>query len=461
MTLRCDSKLLSAPAGLGMSARRAVVEVLVEAARCFPDLPPDSATFTDLSPRESSLAVAIHRAVVRRWLTLEFLLNRYLRRPLTTLEPALQAILLSGSGQIVFMDRLPTYAVVDESVSLARDLVRPGAGGLVNAVLRRIGELVDTAESDTAAVTWSPSCDCLPSECGVVKLRESCLPGVRNLVRHLSVATSHPQRLVDQWLKRFSPQQVTGFCRHGVLTPPTIVAVESPVSDLIVEGGLCQPHQTPGFVVWQGSRDELGRFLQGHIDRRVQDPASAIPVESTAGLEPSRIVDYCAGRGTKTRQLAATHPRAEVVAFEVSPQRRTGLKAAAQHFPQRRVKVVDSREKLGEAGLCDLLVLDVPCSNTAVLARRPEARYRFSRESLASLVALQRRIVDEAVPLVAVGGYILYSTCSLEAQENCDQLRWMIDRYPVRVINESLALPSGLGRSYQDGGYYTLLEKFK
>ena len=141
------------------NARGAVVLSLADAVRRFPDLPAITLDTTGLSPLDAGLATAIHRTTLQRWITLEYLLNRVLSKRLESLEPVVQGVLLSGAAQLVFMDRLPAHAVVDEQVKLARGLVRPGAAGLVNAVLRKVADSVQAVEPDRA---WEPACDLLP-----------------------------------------------------------------------------------------------------------------------------------------------------------------------------------------------------------------------------------------------------------------------------------------------------------
>jgi len=109
------------------------------------------------------------------------------------------------------------------------------------------------------------------------------------------------------------------------------------------------------------------------------------------------------------------------------------------------------------AGRADLLILDVPCSNTGVLARRPEARYRYGRKSLKSLIGLQRRIGREAMPLLRPGGYLIYTTCSLDPEENATQAKWLSETLGLRLVSEKTTLPGGCGPSYHDGGYHACL----
>jgi len=270
------------------------------------------------------------------------------------------------------------------------------------------------------------------------------------------VATSHPRLLIERWLHRYGREQTIAICRHGVATPPVIVATE-PSAAGGADVGLTNPHVADGFRVWTGTRDQLVAWLGEHAARRVQDPASAQPIQATARLDPAWCVDYCAGRGTKTRQAAWLHPHAQLVATDVAADRVADLKFAFEGHP--RVCVVATA---GVAGACpregvDLLVLDVPCTNTATLGRRPEARYRFSDRTLASLVGLQRRIIDAAIGLLRPGGHLLYSTCSLEEQENQHQARWMVRQHAMAVVRESQVLPAGVGVAYHDGSYHALL----
>jgi hypothetical protein len=194
-------------------------------------------------------------------------------------------------------------------------------------------------------------------------------------------------------------------------------------------------------------------------DTRVQDPVSARPVHLSEALRPAVILDACAGRGTKTKQLASLHPDAEVVATDVDGHRLRALALAFEGHP--RVKVTTPEGLRRVVGKVDLLVLDVPCSNTGVLPRRPEAKYRFNRARLDSVVRLQRQIVEEHRPFLAPGGSVLYSTCSLESLENQTQAEWAAGRTGLRVsrveVREPRGVPGGPDAGYADGGFGALL----
>ncbi len=431
-----------------INARAAAAVSLSNAAKRFPDLPAVSLEVTGLPPRDAALAIAIHRTTLQRWITLEFLLDRVLDKPLHTMEPPMQGVLLTGATQLIFMQRLPAHAVVDEQVNLARHLVRAGASGMVNAVLRKVADMVKAVDLQTP---WKPARDRLPLDGGCVVLNEPLLPPTDFTARHLAVATSHPRALINRWAQPHGKQRVIDFCRHGTETPPVIVTVEQGFDADITE--LYQPHETPGFLVWRGDQPALRDFLDQHPDRRVQDPASAVPVRSTEGMTVSRALDFCAGRGTKTRQLAALHPHATIAATDIDGERRAALSRSTKTL--KNVIVVGPESRPNEK--IDLLLLDVPCSNTAVLARRPEARYRFDTKSFNSLIALQRDIMRQTIDWVAPGGVILYSTCSLEHEENRGQVDWLSHLIRGRVEHDHQEWPSGRGATYQDGGYHALI----
>jgi 16S rRNA (cytosine967-C5)-methyltransferase len=435
------------------TARAAATAALALAAEQFPNLDPVTPDLAPLDARDRRLAQAITRAAIQRWITLELLLDSLLRQPMHTLEPALRGLLLGGAAQLLVMDRLPVHAVVDSTVELAKLTVRQGAAGLVNAVLRKFAQLPVAVRLDQP---WKPAADRLPLDGGCLRLRDPLLPDPgHDLVAHLALATSHPEHLVRQWVQQQGPEAATAICEHGIIAPPTVVAVE-PGFDVAAGSEDWKPHQMPGFLAWEGSHDALVSFLQGHASRRVQDPAAALTVQSTARLELKRIVDYCAGRGTKTRQLATLHPQARVFASDPDPGRFADLEQLGRTLAN--VTVVPPAQLAHALGgePADLLLLDVPCSNTAVLGRRAEARYRYTAKTRRSLIDLQRRIMCDSAAL-ARPAYVLYATCSLLEQENQEQITWLCDKLGGSRLHEQVTLPAGVGASFHDGSYHALV----
>lgn len=440
------------------SARRWAVRMLIDPVERFPNLHPPRLDASDLSPADTALGLAIYRTTIQRWLTLEYILDKQLQTRLRKLDPPVQAILLSGAAQLLFMDRLPGYAVVDQAVGIARGLGIKQYTGLVNAVLRKVAALVGKASPEA---TYQPHRSLLPlGGGGAVRLKQPVLPPVEQLEWHLSIAASVPRPLIHSWIERFGQPQATALALHTIENPPTIVAVEPGYAPATDDPHI-RPHAQLGFVVWAGPHEVMRTFLQGHPLRRVQDPSASLAVGATLDLKPRTILDYCAGRGTKTRQFALAHPDATVYATDVDRTRLHDLKLALADYPNTRVIAPD---EVGDRTY-DLILLDVPCSNTGVLARRPEARYRYSQQTLGELVQFQRKIVDQAAAWLDVEGgqaHLLYSTCSVEHPENRKQVDRLIRQSSPEVvatlISEHQQLPAGTGDSYADGSYHALVK---
>ena len=243
---------------------------------------------------------------------------------------------------------------------------------------------------------------------------------------------------------------------HGIAHPPIILNTahaQSPLPETAV------PHTVPGHHVFTGAHEELLDTLSQRSDLWVQDPASSLAVGSVADLRPRVIIDPCAGLGTKTRQLQATFPNASIIASDVDRLRYATLSKVFSASDQ--VRVIPYERLREHAGTAELILLDVPCSNTGVLARRPEARHRFDRERLESLTGVQRQIIADSIPLLASAGRILYSTCSLDAAENEEQAKWAARWHSLSVSRESRRRPEGgpgqPPERYTDGAYSVLI----
>jgi len=452
---------------LGDAARHLAVRTLARQARLFPELDlhameearERSITKDVLSPLDLALAYAIHDHAVRRWLTLRFLLQACLTQPFDELEARVKGVLLAGAAQIVLLDRVPAHGAINHAVEWAKLVVRPGAGALVNAVLRK---LVQLAPEEDRTIVGTPGevgampGDRLPMSDGSWRrLAAEVLP--EDPAERLSIATSIPRWLLDRWSSREGDRVARGLALHGLIEAPVTLNVA--YRKTIVPYSV--PHDRPGRAVFTGNFTLLHETLVSRHDIWAQDDSSAGAVESLAGLKPRVILDLCAGRGTKTRQLAHMFPEAQIGATDTDDRRLEVLrKTFAEHG---RVTVAGMRATTrGHVGKADLIVLDVPCSNTGVLARRPEARYRADAEHLASLVDVQRQIIADSIPLLAPGGKILYATCSLEPEENEQQARWAEKWHRFKAARERktkpVGAPGGAATAYVDGAYSVLLE---
>lgn len=436
---------------LAMNARDLVIKRLGRRARQFPDLGPDPIDPSDLAEadtRDAALARAIDQIVARRWLTLTAVIQHCLNRPWDNVQAPLQGALLAGAAQLLLLDRIPDHAAVNESVNQVKRTAGAKSGGFVNAVLRRLsalrGDIVDVHDPERRD-------ELALGDGRALRLTEDVL--AEDPVRRLAQQTSHPGALIAHWISVFGQATTQQLARHNLVQPP-----------IIVTGGLSpsehvRPHNEAGFFVFTGRRDELPRTLASSPHARVQDPAAAQAVAATTSLSPSLIVDVCAGRGTKTGQLASVHPNARIVASDTNDERRATL--AERFAASEQVQVVEPPELANFNGQADLVVLDVPCSNTGVLARRVEARYRFSPADQQSLIDVQRQIFADSILLLSTDAHVLYTTCSLEAAENQQQVEWAREWHRMSQVAVGARMPRGQpgddDSGYADGGFHAIL----
>lgn len=442
---------------LSSTARGRAAQTLAAHARRYPDLRLEAFRDDDLSPRDAALAHAIIDQSVRCWITIEHLLQQKLKRPFRQHSPAVQAALLAGSAQLLFFDRLPAFAVVDETVERVKRSHGKKSAGLVNAILRRMMELIARdGEAPIHRERWTLQRDELPLPSGgAVALTEPALP--ENELERIAIAAGLPPDLLSQLQNSRSTPELVRLARHGLANPPTILNTAQaraplPESDLT-------PHAMPGAHVFTGDPARLAELLQERDDIWAQDPTSAAAVQLAAGLTPRLIVDVCAGQGTKARQLRAMFPDARIIASDLHEGRRATLARLFADDP--RVQTLAPDELLDHVGKADLVLLDVPCSNTGVLGRRVEARHRFNDKSMRSLLDTQRQIMADSIRLLAPGAHILYATCSVDPRENEQQTAWLTKWHDRKPLRQETRWPTGgpgePPTESSDGGFAALL----
>lgn len=443
----------------GDAARDRVFARLAEHAEALPDLDHRGLDDSGLSALDGAFAHAVYEAAVSRWITLDTIWRRGLKDPSRPLDPIVVAALIGATAQMVLLDRVPPHAAVDHAVEWTRRAGQDRAAGLVNGVLRRVAELRGAEAIKKPRYTGGAEEVPLTNGESLVLMRE-VFP--RDPVRRLALATGHPPIEVAAWAKWHGFDSARRVAMHGVAKPPIVIT--DPAHGVrecrFPDDARLARHGSPNHRVWAGEPGDLAGFLRRHPWLIVQDAASSRPVASLAGkFEPKRILDLCAGRGTKTRQLAAVFDRVEIVATDVDAERRRDLSAAFEGHPH--VRVTSHAEAL--AGRYDMILLDVPCSNSGTLARRPEARVRLGEAQLERLAAVQKEILTLAAERIEPGGTILYATCSIDPRENSEMARGAAKHLGLKLVAEELTLPAGEPGDepamYHDGSYFAWLAR--
>jgi len=389
-------------------------------------------------PRDLALAEQIAVGVTKNLLLLQHHVEHYSGKALEQIDPLVRKILTIGLYQLEFLDRVPASAAVDEAVKQAKRFGRARAAGMVNAVLRN-------ATRQPPPIPPDPRID--PQ--GFAQL-----------------ALSHPPKLFAALVNLLGTERALDFCRHDNAQPPTLVRLfaGADAAALATPGVRLVPHERPGMLVVDRARQELlGRWARQGL-AQVQD-ATAAAVVDHLDIRPGQLVmDRCAGLGTKTLQMQErVGAPGEVVAVDSSAARCQALRRLLAERRIDNVRVLQSGElssiavEIGTTPF-DRILIDVPCSNSGVLARRPEARYSWQIDCL---TIVQKRILDDTAGHLAPGGRMVYSTCSIWPAENQRQIEDFLTRHPgFKLLEQQTILPSFQTTDpsqYHDGGYLAVL----
>lgn len=424
------------------------------------------------TPPDIDLATELTQGVMRHRITLDRVLARFFRGEFKRIDRALLPILRVGAYQILWLERIPPYAAVDSAVDQAKRLRGRKPSGLVNALLRQI-----LRHGEGAAITGPPA---EPTRCiRVDRERWRCLDvelfesPEADLEGHLVGATSHPRGLVRRWLYHFGPDQTRELCLAGGLRPPLVLRpnglrIEAPdlIARLRGDGMDCERHDDGEAIVITGgaSAKDIAAIREGLC--QPQDATSQWVLRAHPPQPGRRVLDLCAGLGTKTTQLAAAMGNDGIVlACDRSPEKLGMLAENAERMGVTCVRTVveDELEPIAsEVGPFDLALVDAPCSNSGVLARRPDARYRITRRQLDSLARVQGGLLERAGGHVRPGGSVVYSVCSIEPEETAQVLSdFLVRESGWRMKGSDLTLPTAGERitGWRDGGFHALLRR--
>jgi 16S rRNA (cytosine967-C5)-methyltransferase len=350
-----------------------------------------------LSAQDRNLSTTLVMGALRWQIRLDSLIKARLAKPNARLDPEIRVALRLGALQLLFLDRIPAHAAIGESVALAKAAGHKFASGMVNAVLRRLAA--------------RPKPEPIPP------------PGLNP--KELADATAHPAWLVERWATNYGPEAARAICLHGQRQPELTIRLH-PVDPEQQEAELAEQRVDlePGALltaarrVLSGDVTSTAAFQSGRI--RIQDEGSQLIAELGGDLTQlaRRILDCCAAPGGKTLILAERNPQAQITAYEISPTRLDALQAriAASPFAaQIAVRLADAAQP-PDSDRYDLVLADVPCSGTGTLGRNPEIRHRLQPADLARHHDRQCAILRGA--LHATSKRVIYSTCSLEPEEN-------------------------------------------
>ena len=356
--------------------------------------------------------------MLRRRSMLDALLSERVRGGLVRLDPDLSDLLRLGAYQLLHMRSVPAYAAIAQTVELTKERHGLGASKLANAVLRRLDrerEMLD-------------------------------VPVPTDPIEALALRFSHPRWLVARWVARWGAEETERLLAANNAEAPLVVRPYNTVREQleatlegagvdVTEIGLVRDSLAIKSPV---SLTELGAYRQGLFF--VQDPASTLVTQYAALPPNAEVADLCAAPGGKSLELART--ASFVVGGDRSLQRIQRMVTNAQRVDARNVLAVVADARIPAFRPMDAVLLDVPCTGTGTFRRHPDARWRLKVSDIAVLAATQRSLLRAAADVVKPGGLLIYSTCTLEPEENDAQIEaflreneeWMLEPPPEGTV---------------------------
>ena len=372
-----------------------------------------------LSAQDRNLTTTMVMGTLRWQMALDAVVRPLLARPEQELAlPVLTALRL-GAFQLLHLDRVPAHAVLNDSVELVKQTEERGAAGMVNALLRKIAAMPKGTGQDAE--------------------------------------TAHPAWMVERWRRFYGTEAVKTICNYNQHESTAALRLEDPfaLQELEIEGVECASGELLAGAarVVKGDVTRTGTFQRGRA--RMQDEGSQLVAEIAAAAMPEalKVLDACAAPGGKTAILAERLTKARITAMEVRPRRLEAMRRNLKAYAKQVACVQGDATTLKDGADYDLILCDAPCSGTGTMARNPEIRWRVDAAEVQRQQARQKAILKSAAGAVRAGGRVVYSTCSLEPEENEDVVRAVVAEAELRVVSVDQVLDQmSEARMFAEGG---------
>lgn len=424
-----------------------------------------------LSPQDRGLTMELVMGVLRWRSRLDKAIAEYSFTPFQRLDFEIVTALRIGAYQLEFLSGIPNRAAVNESVNLAKRAKKKSAAAMVNVILRKIAASVAQrrtrlAELDPARVAQATR--------STGPLINRALAG-ENAPQFLARQYAHPEWLVERWVKEYGVQAASQICAYDQTVPPTAVRLrtiaaanepaemsstssEFPVSSALSASSAfpngSDPELAPGKlmssarVVVSGDVAHSTACITGELV--IQDEGSQL-IAALVG-QGEHILDCCAAPGSKTSAIADGNPQARIVAADLHAHR---TRVMQQLVRQPNVEIITAdATKLPVHRRFDRVLADVPCSGTGTLARNPEIKWRLKPADLSDLQLRQIAILRAVLDCLEPGGRLIYSTCSLEREENEDVVEQVLREHSglwlVEIMGELQKLQADGKLVWQD-----------
>ena len=365
----------------------------------------------ELSDLNRGLATEIVYGTVRMQKTIDYILDMISSIKTCDLNQQVRSILRAGAYQILYLDRVPVSAAVNEAVKLA-PAGKLKIRGYINAVLRNLAR-------KHSSISF-PDLESDP-------------------VSHIAVKHSHPEWLVARWLARYGPEATIKLCEVNNRTPELHLRVNTlkitcdelkalfAEQRIVVEEGRFAPDVLVANKALNPAGDPY--FEDGYY--YIQNEGSALVAHAVAPLAGETVYDMCAAPGGKATHLAQLMDnQGLIVAVDLNQERLGLILENAARLGISIIKTAEGDAQTIELPNADRVLVDAPCSGLGVLRHRPDARWRKKEQDIQALAKLQRQILANAATMVKPGGTLVYATCTTEPEENQEVIKWFLETHP-------------------------------
>ncbi|SDO77580.1 16S rRNA (cytosine(967)-C(5))-methyltransferase RsmB [Selenomonas ruminantium] len=376
----------------------------------------------DLSDQDRRFVTELVYGAVKAGDTLDWILRRYVNRPLKKIPPMVREILRLGLYQIFYLDKVPASAACNTAVELTKKYSHAGTVKFVNAVLR-------TAVREPEKAKFPE--------------------GKGKATEGLALRSQHPYWLVKRWVKQFGFEEAEKLCDFDNGQPVlsvrtnTLKTGRAELMQALEQAGaeVQESQWTPEgvLVTAHGALDKLAPLQDGLC--QVQDESSMLVAHVVNPQPGELIIDCCSAPGGKTTHMAALmHNEGRIVAGDIYEHKLERIEENAQRLGIDIIEptLLDARE-VGEEyeDMADRVLVDAPCSGLGVLRRKPDARWNKSAEEIAALPPLQGEILDSAAKALKAGGVLVYSTCTIDRSENDAVVEAFLARHPEFTLEQT------------------------
>lgn len=384
-----------------------------------------------VSSKDERLLTEIVYGTIERKLTLDYYLEPFIENK-REIQPWIRMVLRMSVYQMVYLDKVPDYAVINEAVEIAKQRGHKGIASFVNGVLRNVQRK------------------------GVRDIAEITDP-----VKRLAIETSHPEWLVERWMDHYGRVMTEKICRENLAKKPIAVRVqplrisrEEAMKQLMTQGFKVRPSKfsSQGIIVDEGNILHSQLFAEGFLT--IQDQSSMLVGEMLDVQPGMKVLDTCSAPGGKVTHIAEKMlDKGTIHAYDLHKKK---IKLIDQKTSELKLSIVDGNHgdarHLGELlthETYDRIVVDAPCSGLGVIRGKPDVKYSKSIDDIHRLAHIQMEILNSVAPLLKKGGLLIYSTCTIDKKENEQTVQAFLESHHQFKIDESFfqELPESLQKA--------------